>query len=204
MIDNIVKLKDYVPLFQSVLWIILLSLLLIIFRRSISKLIVAFEKRIGKGSSVKIGPIELGEDIKNLEYVDENKGGNIVVGADAKKREDHRHKIYENNNRIFLAHILLPIEKNRNEYEIFIYLIGHKNRKMDDIEKAEFFFGHMWGNKIFLGSIRDGVIGVRTSAYGPFLCTCCVKLKTGQEIILDRYIDFEMGKIVRNLTIAST
>jgi len=204
MVDEIVKLKDFVPLFQSVLWLIVLLFFLLVFRKSIKTLLKALEHRIGKGSSVKIGPIELGEEITKLEYVDEKKGGKIAIGDEGKQREEHRKQLYANNDGLFLTHILIPTEQKENEYEIFIYLLGHKNRKMNDIKNTEFFFGHMWGNKIFQGSKKDGLIGVRTSAYAPFLCTCCVKLKNENEIILDRYIDFEMGKIVRNLTTAST
>lgn len=114
MIDEIVKLKDSVPLFQSFLWVIILFILILVFRKSIRKLFEAFEKRIGKGSSVKIGPIELGEEIKNFEYVDDKKGGKIAVGDDSKNREEHRNKIYEDNDGLFLTHILVPNKQNED------------------------------------------------------------------------------------------
>ena len=204
MLDAMVKLKDYVPLFQSILWFILIILVLIIYKNSIKQLLKVMITKIGKGASVKIGPIELGENIKELKYVDENSVTDIAIGADGNRREEHRRKIYTDNENYFLTHILLPVANAKEEYEIYIYIIGHKGKKCDDIVKAEFFFGHMWGNKIFVGDRSNGIIGVKTKAYGPFLCTCCIKLKSGKEVVLDRYIDFEMGKIVRNLTIAST
>jgi hypothetical protein len=37
------------------------------------------------------------------------------------------------------------------------------------------------------------VFGVRTSAYGAFLCTCRVTFRDRTHVMLWRYIDFEMG-----------
>jgi len=44
------------------------------------------------------------------------------------------------------------------------------------------------------------LIGVRTSAYGPFLCTCRVTFIDGHVAFHSRYIDFEMGKVFTLLT----
>ena len=58
---------------------------------------------------------------------------------------------------------------------------------------AEFFLGHMWGNRVFRETPHDGMIGMSTYAYSPFLCICRVHLRDGSVVKLDRYIDFEMG-----------
>jgi len=61
--------------------------------------------------------------------------------------------------------------------------------------KADFFFGHMWGSQIFEAGIRGNRIGVSTSAWGPFLATCRVTFDDGRVLDIQRYIDFEMGRI---------
>jgi hypothetical protein len=39
-------------------------------------------------------------------------------------------------------------------------------------------------------------MGVRLSAYGPFLCICRVTFDDGERVVLYRYIDFEMGEVI--------
>jgi hypothetical protein len=84
-------------------------------------------------------------------------------------------------------------------YDVFIYLLQHGGGSVSNVKKAEFFFGNNWGNKIFEGSREGDVIGVRTSAYGSFLCTCLVTFKDGYQASLYRYIDFEMGHVVSEI-----
>ncbi len=63
-----------------------------------------------------------------------------------------------------------------------------------EIERAEFFFGPSWGNRIFTSDNDGGVIGVNTSAWGTFLATCRVIFNDGSvPVVLHRYIDFEMA-----------
>jgi hypothetical protein len=90
-----------------------------------------------------------------------------------------------------------PSKKNNQQFEIYIYLIRHKLDNFADIEYAEFFLGHMWDNRIFKEYENNGIIGIATSAYAPFLCTCEIKFRDGSSVFIERYIDFEMGKRVR-------
>lgn len=63
-----------------------------------------------------------------------------------------------------------------------------------EIERAEFFFGPSWGDRVFVSNNDGGVIGVNTSAWGAFLATCRVVFNDGSDpVVLDRYIDFEMA-----------
>lgn len=109
-----------------------------------------------------------------------------------KNRSDERIKIYEENRGIFLSHLLEPTKLNGQVFEIFIFLVRHKNNEFNDIEKVDFFFGDKWGNKIFEAKKIKNLIGIRTAAYGPFLCTCYITFKDKKELTLYRYIDFSM------------
>jgi hypothetical protein len=108
-----------------------------------------------------------------------------------------RTDIYKQNHGFFIAHVLEPSNSEGQEYDIFIYLIRHKSQEYGDVEKAEFFFGQYWKNKVYVGSKVGDLIGVKTSAYGPFLALCRITLKDGSSIMLSKYIDFEMGFAVR-------
>lgn len=58
MIDDLVKIKDYVPLFQSILWIGFIIVIFLIFKKKLYEIIIILTDRIKKGSSIKAGPIE--------------------------------------------------------------------------------------------------------------------------------------------------
>jgi len=199
MIENLIQLKDYVPIFQSLIWIFFISIILVIFNHSIKNLLENIINRMKKGSSIKIGPVELGEDLKNLQSTAILQN-NITAGSNGVEREKHRMELYKKNKDLFLTHIFLP-SKIDGFYDIFIYLIRHKSKDLSNIKYVEFFFGHMWGNKVFKIENDKKLIGITTSAYAPFLCTCLVKFKDDTEIELNRYIDFEMGikKILNNI-----
>lgn len=109
-------------------------------------------------------------------------------------RANERSGIYEACRGIFIAHVLQPSKDATQEFDIYIYLIRHKSADFSDVVDADFFFGHYWGNRIFTAQRSNGVIGVQTSAYGPFLCTSHVTFTDGQTITIHKYIDFEMGR----------
>ncbi len=197
-IDAFVQLKDYVPLFQTVFQWMTVLIIALIFKDNVRKIFGAIIERIKSGSSLKAGPIEIGEDLKNLNYAEPQhiEASTIAVGTESSKREKHRVKIYENNRGIFLTHVLRPTSNPDQVYDAYIYLIRHKDGNFQDVIKTEFFFGHMWGNKIFEGSNSHGKIGVHTSAHEPFLCTCCIQFNDGYELTLERYIDFENARFL--------
>lgn len=112
-------------------------------------------------------------------------------------RSEQRKATYERSRRLFLVHLLSPSSKP-GTFDVQIYLRRHGNQPIDDVESATFFFGKSWGNRVFDGTREHDAIGVATSAYGPFLCTCLVTFTDGTEVVLDRYVDFEMGKVLQS------
>lgn len=198
MINNLIKLKDYVPFFQTLLWIFLIVSLILIFRRYIYLILNTTIDRIKQGSSFKAGPIEVGVKLEQLDYIPQNQNMDDSIDSD---REAHRVGIYQNNRGLFITQVIYPSDKTGQVWDIFIYLIRHKSTDFNDVKKAEFFFGHMWGNQIYEEKEKNGIIGVKTSAYAPFLCTCFVTMNDDVVIKLDKYIDFEMGQIIKNSTL---
>jgi nucleoside phosphorylase len=111
---------------------------------------------------------------------------------------------YQRTQKMFLVHVLTPSDKPNQKYDIYIYAKRHKDEEISDVLKAEFFFGQSWGNQIFPGTREGNRIGVATSAFGSFLCTCLITFNTGNKVMLHRYIDFEMGSIVDKQSQRST
>jgi hypothetical protein len=183
---------DWVPLFQTGLWVGLLGIGAYWFKDQITALVGALEHRIRSGSAFKAGPIEFGEDLKKLERV-------LPAPTPAPSSTDdwskERDGIYQANEGLFLVHAIRPSKDPKQKYDIAILVVGHKSRTLEDIEYAEFFFGTYWQNKVFKEMPRGGLVGITTSAYGPFLCTCHVTLKNKKVIRLHRYVDFEMGRV---------
>ena len=198
-------LAPYVPFFQTLLWVLLAVLGVLVFMKEFRAVLEAVRLRVERGSSLKAGPVELGADLRQLEYV-KPAGGSESQPPAAPAPEatesnwaERRNQIYQDTRGVFLAHVLEPSEYPDQRYDIFVYLIRHKSENFDDVDYAEFFFGRFWGNQVFRGEPKDGLIGVRTSAFGTFLCTCRVTFKDGYSVDLHRYIDFEMGRVFNQL-----
>jgi hypothetical protein len=190
----------YVPLLQTALWCALIGIGVALFFRQCQGVLEAVRIRVERGSSLKAGPVELGEDLRELEYVKPDDDAPSTPRALAAAPPegpwaDRRNTIYQETRGVFLVHLIEPSVEKGQLYDIFVYLKRHKSEDFSDVMQAEFFFGHYWGNKVFREEPRNGLIGVSTSAYGPFLCTCRVTFKDGFAADLHRYIDFEMGRV---------
>ncbi|HEY4311325.1 MAG TPA: pYEATS domain-containing protein [Pirellulales bacterium] len=113
---------------------------------------------------------------------------------------NERIRCYEQARNIVLVHTLRPSDERGQRFDVFAYLMEHKNGDIASVEKAEFYFGKHWGDKVFTGTrIGRNQIGVRTAAYGPFLCLCKVTFNDKKSVFLSRYIDFEMGEVFSRL-----
>lgn len=54
-------MKDFIPLFQTSLWIILILIIVLIFRQEIALLRRVLFKRLEEGVAVELGPLKIGE-----------------------------------------------------------------------------------------------------------------------------------------------
>jgi hypothetical protein len=95
-----------------------------------------------------------------------------------------RYSIYNKNKDLFLHFDLEASNVSGQKYDVTIYLIrqsspniGRQRDDLRDVERAEFFFGPHWGNKVYTVENVDGRIGIVTSAHGEFLAYCKVYLK---------------------------
>jgi len=187
-------MEGWVPLLQTLSWIGLIVFSAHRFSGHLERLFEAIRIRVQSGSPLKVGPIELGQDLKALERI----GPNSTKGEMSKEGWGaERDGIYQNNNGLFLVHVIEPSKTDGQLYDIFIYLVRHKSNEIADIEYAEFYLGPYWNNKVFRETEKNGLIGISTSAFGSFLCTCRIIMKNKKEIRLHRYIDFEMGRVFK-------
>lgn len=125
--------------------------------------------------------------------------GPAVTGPDVGTkfgRIEHRKALYEKTRKLFLVHVLTPTAKPKQRYGVSLFVMRHENQDLADVRSAEFFLGKSWGNRIIQGAHSGKRIGITTSAFGPFLCTCLVTFDDGEQVMLYRYVDFEMGPMV--------
>ena len=182
----------WIPLIQTIAWIALILFGAYKFKNHIDGLLSAIRLRVAQGAKIKVGPVELGEDLKSLERV---KPSHKPAPPSEDDWSTERNSIYQRNRGFFLAHVIEPSSKHGQEYDIFIYLVRHKSDTFDDIDFAEFFLGSYWGNEVFCEKPKGRKIGISTAAYGPFLCTCKITFKDKESVSISRYIDFEMGRV---------
>lgn len=110
---------------------------------------------------------------------------------------------YKRCRNVFLAHTIKPSRMSGMKYDIYIYLVGEEDPSEGNdlalVTEAFFYLGPDWGKKPFhCTKDKDLKIGILTSAYGPVLCTASVRFKDNTEIVLERWIDFEMGYVFEN------
>jgi len=132
--------------------------------------------------------------VKSLMNIDAFPDNNLLELNSADEWNLYRDGVYKNNRGIFLTHVITQSRKPKQRFDVFIYLIKHQG-DLSEVESAEFFFGRMWKNRIFKVINEKGFVGIATSAYGEYLCTCRVTFNDGYQINISRYIDFETGYI---------
>lgn len=207
-IDTITTL---IPLYRDIVFYAFILILLLSYRKSISSISNTVLRRIARGDGFKtplfsfdphVNPDKLTEALpsESVPSTQEDSVDHIMpeisIPKSIKEWSRYRFGIYGDNKNFFLVHTLRPSKKKGQTYEAFIYVIGHKDTSIGVIQKADFFLGHHWGNKIFTATPRDGLIGIRTSMYGPVLCVCKLYVEDNdvvEEIMIERYIDFELA-----------
>lgn len=202
-------LKDYVPLFQTLFWVLLIIIGISIYSHPLNNILEDIHKRMEKGGALKAGIgsalIDIPEFARDLPKVEpaDNRLTDVEERKSIPSWTEKRHEIIENNREVFLTHISKPSKtqgrSDQQWFDVYIFLARHHKVANAEIDYAEFFLGKSWDNRIFKvknmgGDIKN--IGISTSAYGTTLAICHVVFKDGHQVVIDRYIDFEMGKEV--------
>jgi hypothetical protein len=139
--------------------------------------------------------------LKPVRYV--APGGQPAKTAQAIQADwiSERQAEYERTRFLELVHIYKPSTRPGQKFDVSIYIMRHVTgtahnqvTAFTEIDKAEFFFGPSWGDRVFTARNDGGIIGFNTSAWGSFLATCRVEFNDGSPpVLLHRYIDFEMA-----------
>jgi hypothetical protein len=118
----------------------------------------------------------------------------------ATERAKHRQALRDDRKDIYLVHTLRPSPGRSGWYDILIYLTAHKNADLSTVDFAEFFLGSYWHDQVFRVDNQEGFVGISITAYGPVFCTCRVVFRDNHEVLVERYIDFEMAGLLSKKT----
>ncbi len=178
---------------QTVLWFIFISIIIVVFYKYINSIPSALALRVKRGVSLKIWNIEFGA----LRVDDSTKPVSKFIDINVdKSRYSQRQGLYEEFGRFFIVHRLFPSEKPGQLYDILIYVRGHENESLDNIDHVEYYLGESWGHNVFSSSDRGSRFGIVISAFGAgFLCLANIHLRNKNVIKTWRYVDYEMGDI---------
>jgi hypothetical protein len=112
---------------------------------------------------------------------------------------------YERTQHYMLAHICRSIKPPADYityrwFDVFIFVVRHQRgtpgppaTKLDEIKNAEFYLGPSWRNGSKSVDNKGRLIGIHTSAWGTFLCSCRLTFKDNRPpVVLYRFIDFYM------------
>ena len=114
-----------------------------------------------------------------------------------------RDRLKDENRGIFLAHVIRPSHTPGQRYDVFIRLTGTRRARLQEVSLAEFYFGPAWSDRVFRVQPSGDEIGIRTSAHGPFVAVCRVTFSDGASTVLHRFIDFDMGRLFAEGTLAT-
>lgn len=169
-------------------------MVLVVFYSSLRDLLASVLWRVRCGTPIRFGSFELGGAyVSPTGDISQDAAHIESMPDEDNARLNERDQYYRPSRRIFLVHKLSVSRKSGQLYDIQIYLIPHKDATLACVERVEYYFGHYWGNKIFVSRDRSLAFSVSTSAYGPFVTTAKVYFTDGPSVMLSRYIDFEMG-----------
>jgi hypothetical protein len=175
-------------------WLILV-LFVVLFFRPLRLILAGLAWRMKIGASVKVGSLELGSvpAVPGNEITPKESKYKVFVEDGNGIRGQERARYYESCRNVMLVHKVFKSFEEGQLFDIQIYLIPHFEGSLAGVARVEYFFGRMWGNKVFPSTNRFNGFAISTAAYGPFLCTARVVFASGDSFTQTRYIDFEMG-----------
>ena len=170
-------MKDWVPLFQTLVWPITLGLLVYWNKEALRRVIAALAKRIDEGAPIKAGGVEIGA-APSLPLVP--------------KEKDPRH-IDELPHDVYIVHVARRDRKLDREdqeyYRLRIFLDADTPERLDDVTSVTYRLHPTFRDPVRRVSDRQSNFEIRTAGWGEFNMTAEVCFKGGKRLVVERYIN---------------
>jgi hypothetical protein len=178
----------------SLFWTLLVLIALLVLRKEIRALLENLSWRVRTGAALKLFSIELGASYVSPSIDARSNETALQHRPDAGDvRYLQRQQYYKPNRNVHLVHRLAPSKMPRMLYDVQLYLIAHEGATLANVSRVEYYFGKHWGSQIFTSIDRAQAFPISTSAFGPFMCTAALQFSDGETVMINRYVDFEMG-----------
>lgn len=198
-------MKDWIPLFQtiieSVLPLVLVIILLIIFGKKVSLIANALVVRINQGAPVKFGSVlDVGAapDVIQSGKADaaatsEGTRGSTIP-TDIKEILQEKEYPPEINEEIYLVHVAQVIKPYTGPrtgiWSVRAYVEAYTDEKnLDNIESVTYRLHDTFTEKVVATKARNKAFEIWFNVYGEFNLVAYVKLKDESHLWITRYID---------------
>jgi hypothetical protein len=111
-----------------------------------------------------------------------------------------RYAVYNLSRDVFIHYDVETSSDIFQRFDITIRLVRKASREvsrarddLSDVQRAEFFFGPWFGNRVHSVDNVDGKIGIIIAAYGEFLAYCRVHFRDGYSADISQFIRFPEG-----------
>lgn len=202
-----VDLKTLLDFLAAISWPVVVLVLVFVFRTQLAEFVRLLLRRTEAGHGLKIWQIELpGISTSKLLDTSPPQGtlAHIETATDTDKAA--RKKLYEEQDYFQLVHQVRPDPVDEQNYDISVYLHPHKSAKLANIKRVKYYLGRHFGkgqhgSRFVVDDPRNG-FALKVRAYGPTLCVAEVVLHSGNSLTLTRYLDIEIGPVLRKLSVS--
>jgi len=188
-------MQDWIPLFQSLVWPVILILILLVARKQVSSILSAIARRVGSGDAVKAGPFALGKSIPQDAYSPKSPQGTSSEPQDSSEMPARIERVRE----LRLVHEIGQWGVDRDGYErrdVVVWLEPYPEAVAETIDRVVYYLPESWPKHLRVQSKDNPKDGFRlkTRAYGEVTVGAEVHFKNGRPpIIINRYCNFYGG-----------
>jgi hypothetical protein len=192
-------MTDWIPLFQTGLWVILVLVLIIVFRRPLKVLIEILMVRARAGAPIKAGPFEVGAPPSILRTDEvatataEGKRGISVPGSVKEMLEAKeyppglREEVYLVHEAELLRQRLTP---GSGRYRVRVWVEAYDEKTLEDIGRVTYrLYDDFKPQTVVATEARNREFELWLNVYGEFTIIAYAEKENGDGLWLTRYID---------------
>lgn len=191
-------MTDWVPFFQTALWVAFIAVLIAIFWRQVHALMDAVVRRVTAGATIKAGPVEIGAPPSILRTQEaasataEGKEGieapvDIAATLSAKRFPEG---IVEDVYLVHQAEVLRErTAKQSGRYRVRVWLESYSGDLRDITRVTYRLFDDFRPRTVVATAAREREFELWMNAYGEFTIVAIAERAEGPPIWLTRYLD---------------
>ncbi|GAA4529648.1 pYEATS domain-containing protein [Amycolatopsis samaneae] len=190
-------MKDWIPLFQSLVWPVFIAVLVFAFRSAIRKLLASVNARVAKGDHLEVGPggVKLKAAEPGKPSGDAPEPGAQPALDEAAASGPVPETEAEPLSRFHLVHTAQRDRSlDRGDYRYFrirVFLEGEEDSDLDHVEKVVYHLHPTFYNPVRTVTDRRTNFELMTAAWGMFPLRADVYLKgRPAPVSLERYLNF--------------